>query len=207
MPRDSYLISDYLCDGKNMEVYLLFFNHEIAKLFLDNSYVSMQKKSTICKLRVSKNIKHFFENIEKMHFDTLAKKKLVEVKLLEFLYLISEDEKFKLTLKVSEDSKQKREIEAEMLRHYDKNMTIADFASLSGRSLSTFTREFKVKHNMTPKQWLIKKKMNRAYELLQQGNNVTECAFELGYMNVSNFIRAYKKIYGKTPKMMQNRVI
>jgi AraC-like DNA-binding protein len=94
-----------------------------------------------------------------------------------------------------------------MLEHYDKNMTIADFASLSGRSLSTFNREFKEKYHSTPKQWLIEKKMNRAFELLQEGKNVTESAFEVGYLNVSNFIKAYKSVYGETPKVMQKSLI
>ncbi len=85
-----------------------------------------------------------------------------------------------------------------MLEHYDKNLTIADFADLSGRSLSTFNREFKLRHNKTPKQWLIEKKIFKAKELLDEGFSV-----EVGYHNVSHFIKAYKSIYGKTPKEMQ----
>ena len=108
------------------------------------------------------------------------------------------DNQFKETLFASEIGKQKRDIELLMLEHYDKNLTIADFADLSGRSLSTFNREFKLRHNKTPKQWLIEKKIFKAKELLDEGFSV-----EVGYHNVSHFIKAYKSIYGKTPKEMQ----
>ena len=90
-----------------------------------------------------------------------------------------------------------------MLEHYDKNLTISDYASLSGRSLSTFNREFKKKYNKTPKQWLIEKKMQKAHTYLNTGQNVTNTAFALGYQNVSHFIRAYKSVYEQTPKSMQ----
>ena len=83
--------------------------------------------------------------------------------------------------------------------NYDKNFTVTDFANLSGRSLSTFNRDFKRKHGQTPKQWLIKKKMEKAKVLLSEGMNVTTCAIEIGYSNVSNFIKAYKLIHGETP--------
>ena len=203
MPRDSYLISDFVRNGREMEVFLLFFDHDIVMRFIDDFQIDSLATSTICKLKVTKNIENYFENIAKMKFENSHNQKLLELKLLEFLYLIDEEQDFMQTLKVSEEGKQKRDIALLMLEHYDKNMTIADFASLSGRSLSTFNREFKQKYQTTPKQWLIEKKMNRAFELLQEGKTVTESAFEVGYLNVSNFIKAYKSVYRETPKVMQ----
>jgi AraC-like DNA-binding protein len=206
MPRDSYLISDYLCNGQNMEVFLLFFDHEIVMKFMDNFKKSENSKSIICKLEATANIQNYLQNIAKMEFANTHNPKLLELKLLEFLHLINEKQDFIQTLQASEEGKYKREIGSLMAEHYDKNLTIADFASLSGRTLSTFNREFKEKYNTTPKQWLIKKKMQRAFELLQEGKNVTDSAFEVGYLNVSNFIKAYKSVYGETPKVMQKSI-
>jgi AraC-like DNA-binding protein len=45
--------------------------------------------------------------------------------------------------------------------------------------------------------------MQKAQELLKSGVNVTQSAFEVGYSNVSHFIKAYKSIYNQTPKEMQ----
>jgi len=203
MPRDSYLISDFICHGKTMQSFLLFFDHHIAIKFLDGFRSDSEHKNSVCKLDVTKNIQYYLENIRQMSFESSHNQALLELKLLEFLHLVPNNQKFMETLEASERGKQKRDIELLMLEHYDKNLTISDFASLSGRSLSTFNREFKQKHNTTPKQWLIEKKMNRAFQLLQEGQTVTQSAFDVGYLNVSNFIKAYKSIYGETPKVMQ----
>ena len=207
MPRDSYLISDFRRNSKSMEVFLLFFDHEIVMKFIEGMQKNEAQKSTICQLEATENIQNYFQNISKMKFNNPQNQKLLELKILEFLHLVNEKQDFIETLQASEEGKQRRDIGLIMLEHYDKNMTIADFASLSGRSLSTFNREFKQKYQTTPKQWLIEKKINRAFELLQEGKSVTDSAFEVGYLNVSNFIKAYKSIYGETPKVMQKSLI
>ena len=121
------------------------------------------------------------------------------MEFLHLVYLNNQDEIIN-TLNSSENQKKRRNIDSIMMVNYDKNLTVTDFANLSGRSLSTFNRDFKRKHGQTPKQWLIKKKMEKAEKLLLEGINVTNCAIEVGYSNVSHFIKAYKFIYGETPK-------
>lgn len=87
-----------------------------------------------------------------------------------------------------------------MNQHFDKNLSVVDFANLSGRSVSTFNRDFRRKYELTPKQWLIAKKMQKSDALLKAGASVTDCALSVGYSNVSHFIKAYKQAYGDTPK-------
>ncbi len=158
MPRDSYVISDYLRDGDNMEVFLLFFDHDIVMKFIGSLVNNTHESSTLCKLNTPKNVTLFLENIHQMNFHNYHDKSLLELKLLEFLHLISEEnkEEFIASLTLSESNKKKRDITSIMIEHCDKNLTVADFAALSGKSLSTFNREFKQKFNKTPKQWLIK---------------------------------------------------
>ncbi|WP_457747857.1 AraC family transcriptional regulator [Sulfurimonas sp.] len=205
-PRDSYIISDYLRDGENLEVFLLFFDHDIALSFLGSNIQKSNSSQTVCKLATSKNILYFFEALQKMSFYEQSDKALLNLKILEFLHLVLHENKseFIATLQASERHKQKRDFTSLMLEHYDKNLTVSDFAALSGRTLSTFNREFKKLHHTTPKQWLIEKKMSKALTLLQDGQTVTQTAFDVGYLNVSNFIKAYKSVYKETPKSMQN---
>lgn len=205
MPRDSYLISDYVTKDNGLEAYLIFFNHNIVEKFLEGFFTTCINKSSICKLETNKNIESFFQNIMQMNYEETNNSVLLELKILEFLNLVV-DTRFKETLFTSEMSKKRRTIESLMTEHYDKNLSISDYASLSGRSLSTFNREFKKKHTQTPKKWLIEKKMNQAHILLIEGINVTESAFEVGYKNVSHFIKAYKSVYNQTPKEMQKLI-
>ena len=202
MPRDSYLISDYVTKDNGLEAYLIFFNHNIVQKFLEGFITTNRDKSSICKLATNSNIESFFQNIINMDYKETNNNTLLELKILEFLNLVV-DTRFKETLFKSENIKQQRTIESLMIEHYDKNLTISDYASLSGRSLSTFNRDFKKKHNISPKKWLIKKKMDKANKLLLEGVSVTESALETGYQNISHFIKAYKSIYNKTPKEMQ----
>ena len=208
MPRDSYVISDYTSKGKDVEVYLLFFDHEITLKFLATQPRVTAYKQTLCRLTASKNIVAYLNYMYELEVTNIHDKVFLELKLLEFLHLIIQNDKeaFISTLQASEQNKQKRDISELMDAYYDKNLSVKDYAALSGRSLSTFNRTFKEKYKKTPKQWIIEKKVMKAKELLEEGKSVTESAFEVGYQNVSHFIRAYKSIYNQTPKVMQQQL-
>lgn len=85
--------------------------------------------------------------------------------------------------------------------HYDKPLTVEDYAYLTGRSESTFRREFKARFGIPPRQWIIRKRLEKAYELLESTNwEVAQVAEAVGYDNVSHFISAFKKEYQRTPR-------
>ncbi len=84
--------------------------------------------------------------------------------------------------------------------NYSYPMSIAEYARLSGRSLSTFKRDFKDNFGTTPAKWLRQKRLERARYLLTYTNkSVTEAAFESGFVNHSHFTRAFKETFEKTP--------
>ena len=84
--------------------------------------------------------------------------------------------------------------------NYDKPFTIEDYAYLSGRSISTFRREFKTKFGQTPRRWIINRRLQKAQEYLQvNGYSVSQAALAVGYEHTSHFIAAYKKHFGHTP--------
>lgn len=209
MPRDTYLISDFIRDQDCIEVFLVFFDHELVGKFL-SSKIEYQKKMSdntpsICKLKAGDRIIKYFKSVSDIYSGVDSSNDILDLKILEFLHLAHQENKNKIvdTLYSSESLKKRRNIESIMFENYDKNLTVIDFANLSGRSLSTFNRDFKRKYGQTPRQWLIHKKMEKAGVLLSEGVNVTNCALEVGYSNVSHFIKAYKSIHGTTPKMMK----
>jgi AraC-like DNA-binding protein len=213
MPRDTYLISDVITENDSAELYLIFIGHEIVDRFLISKRGHVQKvsstKPTICKLHVSTSISCYFNALSDVYSGVENSLEILNLKLLEFLHIVNIDNGNDIveTLYVSEQRKKKRNISSLMLENYNKNLTITDFANISGRSLSTFNRDFKRKYGESPKQWLITKKMTEANILLANGLNVTNCALEVGYSNVSHFIKAYKAIYGKTPREIKNNYL
>ena len=87
-----------------------------------------------------------------------------------------------------------------MERNFIKNLTLKEFARLSGRSLSTFKVEFKSIYHTTPGKWLRKKRLEYGPYLLKITNSsVGEVCYSSGFENTSHFIRVFKSEYGITP--------
>jgi AraC-like DNA-binding protein len=83
-----------------------------------------------------------------------------------------------------------------------------DYALLSGRSLSTFHRDFKRYNDITPKQYLLDLKLEYACDQLKNSDKpVSEISYDIGYENVSHFIKAFKKKYNTTPKQLSKKII
>lgn len=210
MPRDTYLISDFVTQNESASLYLIFIGHEVIDAFLNSQLKQAHDVSdsmpTICKLKAGDTFANFFQALHQIYANIENNKAILNLKLLEFLHLVTLDNHTDImtTLQVSEGRKRKRSIISLMHENFDKNLTIADFANLSGRSLSTFNRDFKRIYAQSPKQWLIEHKMSEANKLLIKGMSVTNSAQEVGYSNVSHFIKAYKSRYGKTPKDSKN---
>lgn len=91
-------------------------------------------------------------------------------------------------------------ISAFMERNYMFNLPIEKFAYLTGRSLTTFKRDFKRAFNMTPQKWLTKKRLELAhYQLAQKHRKPIDVFCEVGFENLSHFSYAFKKQFGYSP--------
>lgn len=94
----------------------------------------------------------------------------------------------------------KAELAQFMSRHYMFNISIERFAWLSGRSLSSFKREFRQVFGETPARWLVGRRLEEAHFLLaEQGQKPSEIYQELGFEDFSHFSHAFKKRFGYPP--------
>lgn len=95
---------------------------------------------------------------------------------------------------------QKINLEEFMQRNYKFNVNIARFAYLTGRSLSAFKRDFKAIFHQSPNQWLIQRRLQEAYVLIEQGNKkASEIYIGLGFEDLSHFSLSFKKLFGIRP--------
>lgn len=90
-----------------------------------------------------------------------------------------------------------------MERNFMFNMPMKKLGYLTGRSLSTFNRDFKKHFNVTPQKWLIDKRLQLAYyQLSEKRKKPTEVYLEVGFEDLSHFSFAFKKKYGIAPTQL-----
>lgn len=87
-----------------------------------------------------------------------------------------------------------------MADNFTYNLTLGEFARLSGRSLSTFKRDFIECFGIPPGRWLRRRRLAYSRRLLLSTDQpVSEVAHRSGFANVSHFIRVFRESYGLTP--------
>src|SRR5690606_521749 len=81
----------------------------------------------------------------------------------------------------------KVELVSFMERNYMFNMPLEKFGYLTGRSLTTFKRDFKKAFNTTPQKWLTQKRLELAhYELAEKKRKAIDVCYEIGFENLSH---------------------
>lgn len=82
--------------------------------------------------------------------------------------------------------------------------TMAELSDLTGLSFTQLKKGFKLVFGKSAFACLHEDRMERAYTLLHERNlNVSEVAWEVGYINVGHFGTAFRKLYGVRPKDFQ----
>ena len=90
-----------------------------------------------------------------------------------------------------------------MEKNFMFNMPMEKFGYLTGRSLTTFKRDFQKAFNMTPQRWLTRKRLELAhYHFSEKKKKPTEVYFEVGFENLSHFSHAFRKHFGYPPSQL-----
>lgn len=135
----------------------------------------------------------YFENPEFLTY------KLATIKTIEVIELLLKQSSIQNIIFNFEDDF-KIDLQAYMNRNYIHNIPLEQFAKLTGRSLSTFKRDFQVIFLNTPNKWLIKKRLELAHFLISKKHRKpSEVYFDVGFVNLSHFSRSFKSEFGKNP--------
>ncbi|MCV6629652.1 MAG: AraC family transcriptional regulator [Flavobacteriaceae bacterium] len=144
--------------------------------------------------RVMETVKYAIE--EELEIDTNKMEELV----LTTLQSIAEASPKHYQLFYNYAKHERIDLETFMNRNFYYKYNLEQFAMISGRSLSTFHREFRSIFGTTPHQWLLKKRLHWADTLLRTTNrSVSEVAFEMSFEDLAHFSKAYKKEFGRNP--------
>jgi len=127
-------------------------------------------------------------------------KKLAAIKVNEAIQLLLEMRPELSSFLFDFSDPHKQNLEEFMLKNFYHNAPIKHFARLSGRSLSSFKRDFAETFKISPGTWLKNKRLSEAYYLIKKkSQNPRDIYLELGFENLSHFYTAFKQKYGHTP--------
>lgn len=127
-------------------------------------------------------------------------KSLIKLKTNEAIeLLLQHDENLKNVL-FDFSEPYKIDLEAYMNQHYKFNVPMKQFATLTGRSLATFKRDFQKVFNTTPQRWLLNKRLHEAHFLIAERKQKPSDAYvEVGFENLSHFSTSFKNLFGYNP--------
>ncbi|WP_324677668.1 AraC family transcriptional regulator [Hymenobacter sp. GOD-10R] len=87
-----------------------------------------------------------------------------------------------------------------MEANYQFNLPLTRFSYLTGRSLTTFKRDFQKAFQLSPQRWLTQKRLELAhYQLAEKRRKPVDLYLEVGFENLAHFSYAFKKQYGYPP--------
>jgi AraC-like DNA-binding protein len=87
-----------------------------------------------------------------------------------------------------------------------RKIALAELANLVHLSASHFSRLFKMETGLSPGEFLIRLRMEKAHELLiTRFESIKEVMAMVGYGNKSNFVRHFKRFYGFAPSEYRKR--
>ena len=125
---------------------------------------------------------------------------LLRLKVMELLYNVMDCSKniFRQMLQLRQPVK--TDIHRVVEENYTSPISLDELAYLSGRSLSSFKREFQDIYGTPPARWIREKRLSKAHEMLRSSSlSVADVAYSLGFENPTHFSRIFKQQYGIAP--------
>lgn len=177
---------------------------DILKEFLTKAEITVPRsdeeiKTTVnpmsdCLIAFAHSLKPYFNNPAEVN------PRLLRLKIMELLFDVSHDSKntFRQILQLRQPVR--ADIREVVEQNYTNPVTLPELAYLSGRSLSSFKRDFMLVFNESPAMWIRNKRLCKAKEMLEISSlSVNDVCFSVGFENLSHFSRIFKEHYGVPP--------
>ncbi len=89
----------------------------------------------------------------------------------------------------------------EFLEHnYMYDLSVEELAHYTGRSVATFKRDFQKLSGLSPRKWIINRRLVAARDMLVSSDvPISQIMTDIGFKNFSHFCRVYKEYFGHTP--------
>lgn len=150
---------------------------------------------------VTEKLHNYLESVI-IHFSENSKlaAQLIRIKLFELLFHLPDTERQLLFRLAKNKQTERPDITTTVERNIMNNISMRELAALSGRSLSSFKRDFQAIYNMPPSQWIRQRRLEKARELVTHTSmSVTDICYTLGFEHIAHFSRLFKAYFGVAP--------
>lgn len=182
-----------------------FFYPTMVKGFFQSDLTIQQFQNNIdtTKISIEPLMKSFIDSINFMlNNPSIADENLIITKLKELLLLLSKSENASLinSFVNSLFAPYEYDFNDIIQKNIYSNISIPELAYLSNLSLATFKRKFTELYKASPAKYILEKKLQKSVHLLEfKTKQISEIAYECGFETVSNFDKAFKRQFGKSP--------
>lgn len=163
--------------------------------------IKIKKIPSIVRLDKNPNIDSLFQSMQPYFDNTIIPPiELMELKLQEGIYSLLHTDKMFYQCLFDFTEPWKIDIMEFLEQNYMNELSLEEIAAYTGRSLSTFKRDFKKLCNLSPQKWIIERRLKTAYDIIKyDGGRVKDVYLEVGFKNQSHFSIAFKKQFGFSP--------
>lgn len=196
---------------------ILYLSPDLLKSYQNNDYdlsscflLAKQQQSHVMRADLSK-VSPVYQTIKKLDEaygqDHYANELYCHALLLEFmihLNRIAKGDQIEYLPSLSQRSKV-FQIITYINEHLTKPLSIDEIAGCFYLSKYHMMRQFKEETGFTIGQYITQKRLLMAKDLLKTGQSITTVCYECGFHNYSTFFRAYKSLFGKSPRQSSSQ--
>ena len=195
------------------EVYAVHLYPDILKELYKNEFPNFIKsdshKPYIRKIEKQGVITHFIQSLD-FYFENpnLVTDDLLTVKIKELILLLLQTDNAEniITLFSHIFNPRQAGLFEVVEAHLYSSISIVDLARLTGRSLSTFKRDFETHFSDTPANFIREKKLEKALALIQATElSVSEICYKVGFRDTSHFTKSFKQKYNQSPSAYRKK--
>ena len=195
--------------GGHADVLFLVFSRKFLKEYfrtIDGTVLNLDIEACanrILPLPPSPDITGLFLSMRPyLHSSHLPSKAMIELKRKEAIQAIIDAVPASPAVLFDFHEPWKIDLKEFMEENYLEEIPVSELAAYSGRSLSGFKRDFKEMSDLTPERWIIRRRLEDAHKLLQEGKKSRDIYLRLGFKSLSHFSQAYKRQYGMAPSQV-----
>lgn len=220
IPRGEYVMSEYIAGESGFRSLMLFFSKKTAQEMLEQISratggklleTEKIKKEAVKIIPRNWEIEKLFASLEAYsQGENPFMCELIRLKFAELIYLLMDTPYQKLIFSFLLDATRSEipSLSSVLDSHLYSSVTVNELALLSGRSLSSFKREFMREYGEPPRTWIRTKKLARAAFLLDTTDHaVEEVAEASGFISNTHFTRLFKSHFELTPTEYRSKRI